>query len=374
MANNILPWKKAYQALAPAINPEGVHTFPFDPTFPIKVAFFDHAGRLSLRMNRHDYSEVLYVYSGSTDVQILNRYIRVKEGDLVVIGPDLYHRFLNQPNLEVKLISVNFHFEIIRGRDATTEEEQYLMPFFGQDSKFPNKISRSTGVPDKALELILQIHSVLPAKTSLDRLAVRTYLKMLLLLLVNHYAKHLGTREAFKKKRQDIERLEPLFSFIEKNYGQRVYASEAARVCGMSVSHFMSFFKTVTGQSFLAYLTGFRIAKAQAFLSTTDKPIAEIGELLAFCSQSYFGKVFNSLVGLTPRAYRQRYGKSRGANGESLWARNPPERKNIDVGYYQFDPGGGICFAASSIQKQNPVSVTGRSEFARAVVRNLPAD
>jgi AraC-like DNA-binding protein len=142
-------------------------------------------------------------------------------------------------------------------------------------------------------------------------------MKMLLLLLVEHYANYLGTRDAFDRKQRDIERLGPLFSYLEDNYAQPIQVPDAARVCAMSSSHFMSYFKSVTGQSFLAYLSGFRIAKAQALLSTTDKPIAEISELLAFCSQSYFGKVFHSLVGLTPRAYRRRYGKSHGAISES---------------------------------------------------------
>jgi AraC-like DNA-binding protein/mannose-6-phosphate isomerase-like protein (cupin superfamily) len=317
MTYNRLPWKKAYQVVEPEINPEGVQTYPFDPAFPIDVAFFVHAGRHSVRMNRHDSIEVLYVYGGRTDIQILNRFFHVKEGSLVVVGPDLYHRILNRPRTDVKLISLNFQPEIIRGSEASAEEEQYLMPFLCQDLQFPHVISPSTGVPNKGLELILKIHSALPAKTSLARLAVRTYVKMLLLLLVNHYTNFLGTREAFDKKQRDIARLEPVFNFLEENYGQRVRVSNAARVCAMSCSHFMSFFKSVTGQSFLAYLSSFRIAKAQALLSTTDKPIAEISELLGFCSQSYFGKVFHSLVGLTPRAYQRWYGKSHGATSHS---------------------------------------------------------
>jgi AraC-like DNA-binding protein/mannose-6-phosphate isomerase-like protein (cupin superfamily) len=317
MTHNSLPWKKAYLVVEPGINAEGVHTYRFDPAFPIDVGFFVHAGRHNVRMNRHDYSEVIYVYGGRTDIQVLNRFFRVKEGDLMVVGPDLYHRILNRPRMEVKLISLNFQPEIIRGSDASTEEEQYLMPFLCQDSQFPHVISPSTGVPSKGLELILKVHSELPAKTSLARLAVRTYMKMLLLLLVKHYTDYLGTRETFDKKRHDIERLEPLFSFLEENHGRRIRVSDAARVCAMSCSRFMSYFKRVTGQSFLAYLSSFRIAKAQALLSTTNKPIAEISGLLAFCSQSYFGKVFHSLVGLTPRAYRRRYGKSHGAISES---------------------------------------------------------
>ena len=81
---------------------------------------------------------------------------------------------------------------------------------------------------------------------------------------------------------------------------------DAARVCAMSCSHFMKFFKMTVGQTFCAYLTSFRIARAQHMLLNNEIPIAEISQLVGFCSQSYFGEVFRSIVGMTPRVYRQR--------------------------------------------------------------------
>ena len=61
------------------------------------------------------------------------------------------------------------------------------------------------------------------------------------------------------------------------------------------------------GQPFRAYLTSFRIAKAQHLLSTSEVPIAEISQIVGFCSQSYFGEVFRALSGMTPGAYRRRF-------------------------------------------------------------------
>jgi AraC-like DNA-binding protein len=66
----------------------------------------------------------------------------------------------------------------------------------------------------------------------------------------------------------------------------------------------MNLFKEVTGQSFVTYLNGFRVAKAQGLLSTTDKPLSEISLEAGFCTQSYFGMVFRRVTGMTPLAYR----------------------------------------------------------------------
>jgi len=57
-------WEKAYAVVEPQINAEGIHVWPFDPSFPIDIRFFDLDGSHHIRMNRHDYFELLYVYSG----------------------------------------------------------------------------------------------------------------------------------------------------------------------------------------------------------------------------------------------------------------------------------------------------------------------
>ena len=63
---------------------------------------------------------------------------------------------------------------------------------------------------------------------------------------------------------------------------------EAARICGMSESHFMSFFKRATGQSFMAYLNHCRIERAQALLVLSEKSVSDISQEMGFCDQSYF--------------------------------------------------------------------------------------
>lgn len=313
MRHDRFPWKNGYLFVEPGINADGVRIYPFDASFPIDVSFVTVSGLRHTRMNRHEFFEVLYIHSGSPDVQVLNRTFRVKKGDLVVIGPNLYHRIMNRPQSEVRLISLNFQPDILRAGEPEGEEEPYFTPFVCQDSQFPHIIPASGVLPREALQLILRVHAELPASTRLRRLAVKTYMKMLLLLLLKYYTDYLGTRDIVERKQRDIQRLQPLFRLLEERYGEHLEVADAARGCAMSSSHFMRFFKQTTGQSFRAYLTSFRIAKAQVMLSNTDKPIAEISERVAFCSQSYFGEVFRTLVGMTPLAYRRRLGAAGGA-------------------------------------------------------------
>jgi AraC-like DNA-binding protein len=208
----------------------------------------------------------------------------------------------------MKAIVLFFVPELIRAAEATGDDMEYLMPFFLQDRDFPHVVSACTGIPSQVMDLINRIHMELPASSNRARLAVKTYLKMILIILVNHYSAYLGTRETFNRKQVAIQRLRPLFDHLEEHYCEVIRVEDAARICATSNSHFMYFFKRVTGQSFLTYLNRFRIAKAQSLLASTEKSISEISQETGFCDQSHFGVVFRKLVGVTPLAYRRRIG------------------------------------------------------------------
>lgn len=302
-------WKNADHSGEVVINPEGVYVCNLDPAFPIEVGFDVHDNRHKVRMNRHDSFEVIYVYEGKGFVQIQGRRFPISRGNLAVVGPNLYHQFLSCPSTRLKLAFLHFQSQVLLG-GAGGEEVQYLAPFLCRDERFPFVIPPSTRIPDEVLELILKISKELPPSNDVGRLAAKTYLKVLLLLLLRHYQKYVTTKESLEYRRRDIRRLDPLFQFIDQHSDRSLRAAEAARLCGMSHAQFVRSFTKITGQSLGDYLKHFRVAKAQSLLSTTDTTIAEISGLLGFCSQSHFGLVFRRLAGITPLKYRRRYGKN----------------------------------------------------------------
>ncbi len=303
-------WEKAFAVVEPQINADGIHVWPFDLSFPIDVRFFDLNGCQDIRLNRHNYYELLYVYSGRAKCQIQDRRFWVKEGDLVVIGSNLYHRLTGVASPQTKVIVLFFQRELVGATEASEDHIEYMMPFFMQGRDFPHVIPVNTGIPDQAVELIKQIQAELPANSNRARLAVRTYLKMILMLMVNHYAAFLAGPENSHLIRASVQRLRPLFEYLEGHYNERIRVEDVARICGTSNSHFMYFFKQATGQSFLAYLNRFRIAKARSLLISTESPISEISQEVGFCDQSHFGVVFRKLVGMTPLGYRHHFHKA----------------------------------------------------------------
>ena len=295
-----------FRLVEPQINAEGVHLWPFNESFPIDVRFLTSDGRHNVRMNRHDYFEILYLCAGTAQYHIQDRLLPMHEGDLAVVGSTVYHRLECRADSLPTMAALFFHPDIIRS-DGGPENAEYLTPFLLQDSQFPHILPAKGGIPSQIFDLMQRIRAELPAQCTRSRLAVKTYLKMILILLVNQYSSYAGTVEIFRRQQRALDRLRPLFDHLSQHFGEPIQVRDAARTCGMSESHFMSFFKQTTGQSFMAYLNHCRIERAEALLITTEKSMSEVSQEMGFCDQSYFGTVFRRLVGMTPAAYRRRF-------------------------------------------------------------------
>jgi AraC-like DNA-binding protein len=265
-----------------------------------------------------DFFGLEYVCAGGAELLIGERRLPAERGDLLVMGSSPGHRLHNRAPSPLSLASLFFHPDLIRS-DTGEGGAEYLAPFLWQDADFPHVVRRQTRIPAEIFDLMGRIRGELPAGEPRARLAVKTYLKMALMLLVNHFAGYSGTAGKSQKHQRQVERLTPLYRFLEEHPGEVVQVKDAARICAMSESHFMAFFREATGQSFIAHLNRRRVVRAQAWLASTDRPVSEIGQALGFCDQSYFSAVFRRLTGLPPATYRKRFQLVGAGNRESAF-------------------------------------------------------
>lgn len=299
-------WEDSDALICPQIAADGNHVWPFDSSLPIDVRFF-RGGWDGIPMNRHDYYELLYLVSGELGWQIQGRQVVQKKGELIIIGSTLYHRPRNSQPPRERAVVLYFLPELVQRGDLTGDAAEYLMPFCIQDAEFAHIIPARTGLPSRTLELMKLIHAELPAITIRAQLCVKTYLKMVLLSLVNYYSDYHESRESFARRQKAIQRLQPVFQLLEKHCSEIISIHDAAKTVGMSASHFRRFFRLVTGQSFITYVNHFRIGRAQRLMASSDKSILDISQETGFCDQSYFGSVFRQLVHMTPLQYRRAY-------------------------------------------------------------------
>jgi AraC-like DNA-binding protein len=110
-----------------------------------------------------------------------------------------------------------------------------------------------------------------------------------------------GFLRAFKDPRISAS-LNSMHAAPEKDWTLQQLATTA----GMSRSLYCKEFKALLGETPLAYLTGWRMLKAQQLLLESKENICEIAEKVGYQSEAAFSRLFKSKVGETPASYRRR--------------------------------------------------------------------
>jgi AraC-like DNA-binding protein len=299
-------WERADAFVDRQISRERLHVWPFGTSYPIDVRFLILDRRHDVPVHRPDHLEVVIFESGKLGYEVGDDCCEVGKNDIIVVGDRIRHRCLplSGSQMEARTVVLSFLPQTVHQGAPLGDDFQYLMPFSTYGAVVSNVIRARAGLTREILDLVDRIRSEMPGDTEHSRLAIRTYLKMILLVLVGHCSEYGEARAAFGRQREARERLAPVFEHLQQHYDEPVRVTDAARLCAVSSCCFMNLFKEVTGQSFVAYLNGYRVAQAQGLLSTTDKSISEISLESGFCTQSYFGMVFRRVTGMTPLAYR----------------------------------------------------------------------
>lgn len=109
-------------------------------------------------------------------------------------------------------------------------------------------------------------------------------------------------------------------SFVQRaqEYVQNSYADENIsldQVCdllGVSNSYFSTIFKKETGQSFVGYLTGYRMEQAAKLLIETNEKSYIIAQKVGYTDSNYFSYVFKRHFGVAPSKYRTEHAEEAG--------------------------------------------------------------
>lgn len=101
-----------------------------------------------------------------------------------------------------------------------------------------------------------------------------------------------------------MTQIRPAINYIDANYDKDIGLTEIAGASRLSVSRLAHLFKEQMGITVIDYLGGVRIERAKQLLLATDQNCTEICFQVGYHNQSYFSRVFKTLVGVTPLQFR----------------------------------------------------------------------
>ena len=109
-----------------------------------------------------------------------------------------------------------------------------------------------------------------------------------------------------------VERVDKIYDYIARHSAHDFSHAELAALLGTSPSGLSHYFKRTVGCTLSAFVAEVRVGQACRQLILTERPVSEIAFSSGFESLSTFNHWFRKLRGLSPREFRQSHRKEEG--------------------------------------------------------------
>ena len=101
--------------------------------------------------------------------------------------------------------------------------------------------------------------------------------------------------------------LREALNYIEQHYAEDVSVEDIASFCGLSRSYFGRIFNDVMGKTPQEFLRNYRITKACQLLKSTRMMVKDVGTAVGYPNQLHFSRAFKEVIGSSPREWRNQH-------------------------------------------------------------------
>lgn len=108
----------------------------------------------------------------------------------------------------------------------------------------------------------------------------------------------------------EYERLKPALSLANRSYGEGIRVRDLASAAGYSANQFGRVFQQLFQMKPIDYLKRLRLERAAKLLRESRLSMCDIALICGFYDQSAFSKAFRQRNGVSPRRFRERFGRT----------------------------------------------------------------
>lgn len=241
--------------------------------------------------HKGDY-EIAFITGGGGHLVIDNQSYPVKTGSVIIIPPDIAHRFTSDGDPGMQYYTLRFK--------ATPEEGELQRFFAGLGSAVTSGLNYLPHI-QHTLQMLFNIHH---ANGGIADEAFQTIcLGLLQLTRVLFTSETLTLRIASRYSLGDI------LNYIQNNREKKITLESLSSQFNISPSHLSRIFTQAYHMSPINYLIHCRITYATEFLLKSDLSITAISECVGYDNPTHFTNMFTKRIGCTPSEYRERNGK-----------------------------------------------------------------
>lgn len=275
----------------------GSRLFPFN-IYPCTIPLDFPA----VSLHWHKEMELIYVKKGKGRIQLETQNFEGNPGDIFVVTPGTLHSIHRLKGYSMEYENIIFEMDFLGEGAADLCAGEFLVPLAAGKLFAPAQIREGEKDYDLLKRCLVQMEELCETKEKAYELGVKAAVLQIIFLLIRKYP----SMEAVSSP--DRERLKDVLQEIQVKSSENLSVSDMAEFCGWSSSHFMRWFKKMTGDSFTSYVNDRRLAEAAEALRQTDDKILAISQDAGFANLSNFNRQFKKRYGVTPREYREMIG------------------------------------------------------------------
>lgn len=262
----------------------------------------------SVGMHKHDFSELVIVTDGHGIHRTGNREYSIHAGDAFVIHGDRSHEY----EVVTSMVIVNVLFDLralpvppldlrlLPGYHALFTFE----PALRQSGRFHSRL-RLTGTQMADVCVTLsRLEDEFTRRPPGWRFAAIALFMDLVARLSRWYS-----RVAEAQGSSQVMRLAEVVSYLEEHFAEPVRLDDLARMAHMSRSTLLRAFRLAFGRAPIEYLIRLRVDRATDLLRTGRRSLVDIARAVGFRDSNYLSRQFRAVTGMSPRAYRERFGR-----------------------------------------------------------------
>ncbi len=252
----------------------------------------------------HPEFELVYILESHGKRIIGNAVESFESGDMVFLGDDIPHVWLNDEifykginSLKAKAIVIYFSRDLFGDSFYELPEALEVKKFFSQAIKGVSITGQTNAIISKKMEKLLK-------KKGFE--VVMGLIEILFLLSKSKDLRYINDDSYVSVSDENKnDRLAAVFKYVKSNYKEEISLDEISKIANLTPTSFCRMFKAKTKKPFVEYLNEIRVSNACKYLIETDLGISEIAYECGYKTASNFNKLFKKLIGTTPKEYRR---------------------------------------------------------------------
>ena len=251
----------------------------------------------------HEEAEFTYISGGMGSYIIDSQVCPLKEGDIVLIGPNLLHSGKMTGESPFVTDVFVFRLSLLDSSIPDAVTVRYVTPLLKGEVRMPAVIHPEDPGYEELKKSLFAIKQALEEKPAAFELSIKEQLLHFFLILYQN--SYIYTQNITGKTHENEEKIRQVLDFIQEHFREVITIEQLADQIGFSSCHFMNLFKKYTGTTCTGFISQCRLNAAARELQESDSPVLTIAYNAGYNNISYFNRAFKKQFGMTPGEFRR---------------------------------------------------------------------